>query len=114
MKILLDECLPVDFRHSLPAHETHAVQWAGLKGKKNGELLRAAVVAGYEVLLTVDQVIPRQPSLGESMLSIILIRSRTNQMEDLVPLAPAILGVLDSIQPGQTVVVSLSLPTSQA
>ena len=31
---------------------------AGLKGKKNGELLQAAEGAGYQVLLTVDQGIP--------------------------------------------------------
>lgn len=105
MKILLDECLPVDFRHSFPGHHAHTVQWAGLKGKKNGELVRASVAAGYSVLLTVDQGIPKQASAGDPLLSIILIRSRTNQMEDLVPLAPAILGVLESIQPGQTVVV---------
>jgi hypothetical protein len=28
MKILLDECLPVDFRHSFPGHEAHSVEWA--------------------------------------------------------------------------------------
>lgn len=108
MKILLDECLPVDFRHSFPGHEAHTVQWAGLKGKKNGELLLAAVAAGYEVLLTVDQGVPRQQPFGDRRLSVILIRSRTNQMEDLSPLAPAIMKVLESIQPGQTVVVPLT------
>ena len=55
MKILLDECLPVDFRHSFPGHEAHTVEWAGLKGKSNGELLKAAEAAGYDVLLTIDQ-----------------------------------------------------------
>jgi hypothetical protein len=45
MKILLDECL---------------AQWAGLKSKKNGELLLAAEMAGYDVLPTVDQGIPHQ------------------------------------------------------
>jgi predicted nuclease of predicted toxin-antitoxin system len=48
VKILLDECLPLDFRHSFPQHEVHAAQWAGLKGKKNGELLRAAEDASYD------------------------------------------------------------------
>jgi predicted nuclease of predicted toxin-antitoxin system len=52
MKILLDECLPVDFRHSFPGHDAHSVEWAGLKGKKNGKLLQAAEGAGYQVLLT--------------------------------------------------------------
>jgi hypothetical protein len=32
VKILLDECLPVDFRHSFPNHQAHPVEWAGLKG----------------------------------------------------------------------------------
>jgi hypothetical protein len=45
--------LPIDFRHSFRDHQAHTAEWAGLKGKKNGELLREAEVAGYEVLLTI-------------------------------------------------------------
>ncbi len=88
MTILMDECLPVDFRHSFPGHKAHTVEWPGLKGKKNGELPQAAEGCGYQVLLTVDQGIPRQQTMAGRKLSIILIRSRTNQMEDLLPLAP--------------------------
>ncbi len=83
MKILLDECLPLDFRHSFPNHDAHTAQWAGLKGRKNGELLRAAEAAAYDVLLTVDHGIPHQQNSADRKLSIILIRSRTNQIEDL-------------------------------
>jgi hypothetical protein len=46
-------------------------QWAGLKGKKNGESLVAADMAGYEVLLTVDQGIPHQQNSATRKLSII-------------------------------------------
>jgi predicted nuclease of predicted toxin-antitoxin system len=106
MRILLDECLPLDFRRSFPDHDAHTVQWAGLKGKKNGELLRAAEIAGYDVLVTVDQGIPHQQRSADRKLSILLVRSRTNQMEDLLPLVDAILQVLETIQPGQTGVVS--------
>ena len=60
MKILLDEGLPIDFRHSFPSHEAHTAEWAGLKARKNGDLLRSAEAAGYDVLLTVDQGIPHQ------------------------------------------------------
>ena len=105
MKILLDECLPLDFRHSFPTHDAHTAQWAGLKGKRNGELLRAAEVAGYDVLLTVDQGIPYQQRLAGLKLSIILVRSRTNQIEDLLPLVDAILTALEMIQPGQIVAI---------
>jgi predicted nuclease of predicted toxin-antitoxin system len=108
MKILLDECLPLDFRHSFPNHDAHTVQWAGLKGKKNGELLRAAERAGYDVLLTVDHGIPHQRRPGRRKFSIILVRSRTNQMEDLLPMADVILRALETIQPGQTIGIPLS------
>ena len=60
MKILLDECLPVDFRHHLAGHEVHTAEWAGFKSLKNGRLLREAEEAGYEVFLTTDQGIPYQ------------------------------------------------------
>ena len=105
MKLLLDECLPVDFRHSFPGHDTHTVQWTGFKSKKNGELLRAAEMAGYQVFLTVDQGIPRQPFASRRRISIIALRSRTNQIEDLVPLADAILDALPTIEPGQILVI---------
>jgi predicted nuclease of predicted toxin-antitoxin system len=42
MKILLDECLALDLRHSFPSHDVHTAQWAGFKSKKNGELLLVA------------------------------------------------------------------------
>jgi hypothetical protein len=103
MKILLDECLPLDFRHSFPNHETHTAQWAGLKGKANGELLLAAELAGYDVLLTLDQGIPHQQPIADLMVGIVVIRSATSQIEDLLPLVDAILTALPSIQPGQIV-----------
>jgi predicted nuclease of predicted toxin-antitoxin system len=103
MKILLDECLPLDFRHSFPGHDAHSTEWAGLKGKKNGELLRTAEVARYDVLLTVDQGLPHQQNFAGRKLSIITIRAKTNQIEDLLPFVDAILDALKTILPGQIV-----------
>jgi predicted nuclease of predicted toxin-antitoxin system len=103
MKILLDECLPLDFRHSFPNHDAHTAQWAGLKSKKNGELLLAAEAAGYDVLLTVDQGIPHQQRSASRSLAIILVHSRTNQLEDLLPFVDLILNALKKVTPGQIV-----------
>lgn len=104
MKILLDECLPVDLRLSFPDHEAHTMQWAGLKGLKNSELLNAAELAGYDVLLTVDQGIPHQQNLAGRKISVLVVRSRTNQLEDLLPVVAAILDALKIITPGQIVI----------
>lgn len=93
MRILLDECLPVDLRHNFPDHEVHTSEWAGLKGKQNGESI------------TVDSGVPRQRSRA-SRLSIILLRSKTNQLEDLLPLVGRTAEALMSIQAGQTIIVS--------
>ena len=103
MKILLDECPPLDFRHNFPGHDAHTAEWTGLKGRKNGELLRDAELAGYDVLLTVDQGIPHQQNVARRKLTIIAIRSRTNQLEDLLPLVGAILNALKTATPGQIV-----------
>jgi hypothetical protein len=67
-----------------------------LKGKKNGELLRAAEAAGYQVLLTVDQGIPHQQHFVDRVLSIVLIYCPTNQIEDLLPMVEAIAGCAEN------------------
>ena len=103
MKVLLDECLPLDLRHHIPNHEVHTVQWAGLKGMKNGELLRAAEALGYDALLTVDQGISHQQPTSGRRIAMLVLHARTNQLEDLTPLVAAILTALSTIQPGQQV-----------
>jgi hypothetical protein len=108
MKVLLDECLPLDFRHSFRSHEAHTVQFAGFKGQKNGALLQAAEIAGYQVFLTVDHGIPQQTSSAGRKLSVVVMRSRTNQLEDLLPLVERILEVLHTIGPGETIYLSES------
>ena len=86
-------------------HQTHTVEWAGLKGRKNGELLRAAVSDGYDALLTVDQGIRYQQHTPALAIGIVVIRSRTNQLEDLLPLVESILKTLETIRPGDVVTV---------
>src|SRR5688572_4405844 len=84
MKILLDECVPLDFRHSLPEHDVHTAQWAGFKGLSNGKLLSAAEAAAYYAVLTVDQSIAQQQRLGGRKLAVVIVRTPTNRLEDLL------------------------------
>jgi len=105
MKILLDECLPLDFRLSFPQHDTHSAEWAGFKGMKNGELLKSAEGAAYDVLLTVDQALPQRQNLVGIRLATVVLHSVTNQLEDLLPLVKTIEAALEAISPGSIVTI---------
>ena len=79
----------------------HTVQWAGLKGMKNGALLAAAEHLGYQVILTGDQGIPYQNRLAGRHLAMVVVSARTNQLEDLLPMVPAITRAMAIILPGE-------------
>jgi hypothetical protein len=59
MKVLLDECVTRKLRRDFQEHEVETVEEAGLKGLKNGALLRSASDR-YDVLVTVDQSLSYQ------------------------------------------------------
>jgi hypothetical protein len=105
MKLLLDECVPRKFKTYLLGIDCQTVPEAGLAGKKNGELLWLAALAGFQVFLTVDQGIEYQQNLRHSNIAIIVVQSQSNRLDDLLPHTPKILEVLDSVQPGDLVKV---------
>ncbi len=74
---------------------------AGFKGLKNGQLLQEAEAAGYDVLLTIDQGVPHQQNLSaERRIAVLVVRARTNQLEDLLLEVDAILAALSDVRPG--------------
>lgn len=105
MKVLLDECLPIDYRRYLSSdsHEVITADFAGFKGLKNGKLLAEAEAAGYDVLITVDRGIVRQQNLAERRIAVIVVRPISNQLEDLLPLADVIQKALDGVRPGELI-----------
>ena len=70
MRVLLDENMPHQLRAHLPDDDVSTAVYVGFGGFKNGELLKAADEAGYEVLLTGDlsleyqQIVARNPFAG--------------------------------------------------
>jgi len=64
MKVLLDECIPRKFKHSLPDHRCSTVPEAGLAGKKNGALLGLAEGAGFEIFVTMDKGLEYEQNLA--------------------------------------------------
>jgi hypothetical protein len=97
--------MPAAFRHLLVGHEAHSVQWAGFSQKKNGELLRLAELAGYDVLLTVDQGIQHEQNFRRRNIALIIMRAANNDISLLAPMADRVSAALARIQRGDVVVV---------
>lgn len=99
MRVLLDENLPRRLASLLTGHDCQTVTECGWSGKKNGELLVLAESV-FDVLLTLDKNLPYQQNLTSRRIGILMIRARSNRMQDLAPLIPACLFALTSIKPG--------------
>ena len=106
MKLLLDECTPARLRFDFAGHEVRTLDQAGLKGLKNGVLLRTAG-REFDVLITVDQNIPHQQNLSELSIAVVIMVARSNRYPDLRVLAPGVLEALESIRGGEIVRVGL-------
>ena len=103
MRILIDECIDERFRNSFSNHDCQTARYAGLAGLQNGELLTAAETAKFDVFLTVDQGIEYQQNLAGRSIAIIIFRTKSNRLHDLLQLVPACLARIESIRPGQIV-----------
>ena len=106
MRILLDESLPRKFAFELVGHQVQTVPQMGWAHKKNGELLRLAQAA-FDVFIIIDRGLVHQQNLRDIDLAIILLRARSNRLEDLKPLAPLILEALQTIRPGDVLQLTI-------
>jgi hypothetical protein len=93
-------------------YECQTVRKAGFGSKKNGELLMLAE-GRWDVLLTDDQNIKYQQNMTGRSVSILILRAKTNRMEDLLALMPVCSEALLSIKPGQVVEVGLLWPSQR-
>jgi predicted nuclease of predicted toxin-antitoxin system len=103
MRLLLDECIDEGLRHHFTGHECQTCRYAGLTGLANGELLAAAERAGFAVLITVDQKMPDQQRLRGRSISLMVVRARTTNLDDLLLLLPDVLDALEILRPGEVV-----------
>ena len=100
MRALLDESLPRQLKQALSGHQVRTVPEAGWAVKKNGELLQLANDR-FDVFVTPDRNLPAQQNLTGLRLGIVIVRARSNDIADLLPLVPGLLDFLTRIAPGQ-------------
>lgn len=75
------------------------VGWAGTK---NGELLRLAEPE-FDVFVTMDRRLPSQQNLSGLRLCIVILQARSNDIADLLPLAPELQATVKGAEPGSVV-----------
>ena len=73
MKILFDNGTPKPIAACLVGHEVTRARQIGWHELENGELIRRAEEAGYEVLLSTDKNIRYQQNLAERRIAIVVL-----------------------------------------
>ena len=96
MRILLDESTPRQLKRLLPGHEVETVPERGWASKKNGELLRLAVDAGFDVFVTADAALPNQQDLSKLDLAVVVLAAGLNRMSTYETLADRFKEVVDA------------------
>jgi predicted nuclease of predicted toxin-antitoxin system len=100
MRILLDENLNWRLKYDLPGHDVASVPKLGWSGIQNGALLRKAVEAGFEVLITMDSNMVYQQDLSTHPIAVLVLKAGSNRVQDTRPLMPAVLNSLPQIKKG--------------
>lgn len=76
MRILFDKNVPVGVRRLLPRHEVRTfVEMRWPSQLENGELLKAAEAAAFDVIVTSDQNIVYQQNLAGRKLALVVLGS---------------------------------------
>jgi hypothetical protein len=88
----------------LPGHDVRTVRQMNWLGLSNGRLLDAA--ADFDLFITVDKNLVQQQQLSGRRLAVIVLRVRSNKIEDISPLLPKVLGLLSNLKSGTVTVLS--------
>lgn len=106
MKILLDECIDRRLAKDIAGHEVKTVPQMGWATIKNGELL-ALAEKDFEVFVTVDRNLSFQQNLPRYNIAVIVLRARSNRLQDLRPLVLKLLELLPAAKSGEALWVSI-------
>lgn len=97
-RVLLDHCVPRRVRNALVGHQVATTYQQGWSELKNGDLLRAAAAANFDVFVTADKSLQHQQNLARSQLGIVVLP--TNSLRELLPLFERIADAVNRAQPG--------------
>ena len=106
MLILFDHGTPRGIARALQGHTVKEARAQGWDTLSNGELLRAAEEAGFDVLLTTDTNLPHQQNLEGRKLAIVILSK--NRWSLVRPMMRQIADAVNGARPGTCTVVDIS------
>jgi hypothetical protein len=98
MRILLDEALPHDLASLIDGHFVSTVGAESWSGMQNGKLLALAATR-FDAFIPADRNLEFQQNLATLPLAVVVLLARTNRIQDIEPLLPALLRVLNHLPP---------------
>jgi len=108
LRVLFDKNVPYGTRQFLSNHQVETVEDHGWARIANGELLKTAEAAGFDVVLTADQNIVYQQSLEGRKISLVVLGS------NIWPIVrthdAAIREQVDASMPGSYAFINMPLP----
>jgi len=107
MRVLLDACVPKRFAQFIPGHEVTTVRaHFGTTDLDDGPVLDR-MTDDFDAFVTVDRNLRFQQNLRGRPYRVVLSRSHSNAIENLVPLVAPLLVALSDMQPGDLRVVGV-------
>ncbi len=94
-KLLFDESMPKALSLHFPKkYEVSTVQKMGWNGKKNGELLSLAAIAGFYAFITADRSIEYQQNTKKLPIRVIIMSTYPSHIKNLKLLVPEVVMTL--------------------
>ncbi len=105
MRILFDQGTPVGIKEFLQGHFVKTAYQQGWNTLLNGELLKAAEEAGFDILLTTDKNLSFQLNPAGRKIAIVVL-SR-NKWSLIHPVLPRIAEALNVAKPGSYTLIEI-------
>ena len=100
MRVFIDECIDWRLSRDIAGHDVKTAHQMGWSGIKNGVLL--ALVSGkFDVFVTVDRNLAFQNVVTNLPFAVIVLHAHTNRLDDLRPLMPELMRVMEQSKPGE-------------
>jgi Domain of unknown function (DUF5615) len=105
MRILFDHGTPRGIASSLQGHTVKEAKAQGWDTFTNGELLKAAEDAGFDVLVTTDQNLPHQQNLAGWRIAVVVLDNANWRL--IRQALPEVVAAIAAAKPGSFTVVSI-------